>query len=328
VQGEVVDASNGAAIEHAIVTYPGRQLTAQATDAGGRFVSYELEPGEVSFEINHPDYETRLCAVRVVPPAPSGTEPPTSVESREPALNPYFGRSVEDKNANSGAVEPIAVALRCELTPKPRAGALTGAVQGPDGTPVAGARVELSGPTPQSLVTDAVGRFEVAAISAGSYAVRVDAEGFLLRLQTVDIAAGQTATLSVALEHKPKQAQVELTKQEVRIKKQIFFTKSSAEISEKSHELVNEIADVLLRNPQVRLVEIQGHTDSTGNSEVNRDLSQRRADAVRQYLISAGVASERLVSKGYGDTRPLLPNLTDRNRAANRRVQFIIKEQD
>jgi outer membrane protein OmpA-like peptidoglycan-associated protein len=114
----------------------------------------------------------------------------------------------------------------------------------------------------------------------------------------------------------------------VRIKKQIFFKTNSAQISEKSHGLLSEIADILLRNPQVHLVEIQGHTDSTGNPEVNRELSQLRADAVRQRLIENGVDGARLESKGYGDTRPLLPNLTDRNRAANRRVQFIIKQQD
>ena len=119
-----------------------------------------------------------------------------------------------------------------------------------------------------------------------------------------------------------------LTKQEVRIRKQIFFNLNSAQISDKSHDLLSEIADVLLRNPQVRLVEIQGHTDSTGNPDANQALSQERADAVREWLIAAGVDASRLVSRGYGDTRPLEPNLTERARARNRRVQFIIKEQD
>jgi outer membrane protein OmpA-like peptidoglycan-associated protein len=329
VQGEVVDKSNGAPIERAIVAYPGRDLTAQATDAAGRFVSYELESGEVTFDVSHPDYEPQPCSVQIASPAGprTGSGAPTSVESREPALNPYFGRSVEDKTGDEPAA-PNAVPLRCELTAKPRTGAISGVVQGADGAPVAGARVELSGPTPQSVVSDSLGRVEVAAIAAGSYAVRVDAEGFLLRLQTLDVVASQTATLAVTLEPKPKQASVELTTKEVRIKKQIFFKTNSAQISEKSHGLLSEIADILLRNPQVHLVEIQGHTDSTGNPEVNRELSQLRADAVRQRLIENGVDGARLESKGYGDTRPLLPNLTDRNRAANRRVQFIIKQQD
>jgi outer membrane protein OmpA-like peptidoglycan-associated protein len=114
----------------------------------------------------------------------------------------------------------------------------------------------------------------------------------------------------------------------VRIRKQIFFKLNSAEISEKSNDLLSEIADVLLRNPQVKLVEIQGHTDSTGNADVNQALSQSRADAVRAWLVAAGVDASRLMSKGYGPSRPLEPNLTERARARNRRVQFIIKEQE
>ena len=83
-----------------------------------------------------------------------------------------------------------------------------------------------------------------------------------------------------------------------------------------------------MRNPQVTLIEIQGHTDNTGAPEVNRTLSQLRAEAVRTWLINAGIGSDRLTAIGHGDTRPLGPNLTERARAMNRRVQFIIKAQD
>jgi outer membrane protein OmpA-like peptidoglycan-associated protein len=94
---------------------------------------------------------------------------------------------------------------------------------------------------------------------------------------------------------------------------------------EDSDALLSEIADVLIRNPQVTAVEIQGHTDNTGTPAYNLRLSQERAEAVMQRLVAGGVAASRLSAKGYGDTQPLLPNITERNRAKNRRVQFILR---
>jgi outer membrane protein OmpA-like peptidoglycan-associated protein len=113
---------------------------------------------------------------------------------------------------------------------------------------------------------------------------------------------------------------------EIVIRRQVNFATDSAEILPDSIPLLTEIADVLLRNPDIRRVEIQGHTDNRGGREHNMDLSQRRADAVRDWLISAGVESSRLEARGYGDSEPRVPNLTAANRARNRRVQFMITE--
>ena len=80
--------------------------------------------------------------------------------------------------------------LRCELTPKPRIGAVRGVVVASDGKHVEGARVELTGPSLQNLVSDAQGQFEVAALPAGNYTARVEAEGYLIRLQSFEVVAG------------------------------------------------------------------------------------------------------------------------------------------
>lgn len=69
-------------------------------------------------------------------------------------------------------------------------------------------------------------------------------------------------------------------------------------------------------------IEVAGHTDSTGEDAHNMKLSQDRADAVAQYLKSAGVTGT-LTSKGYGSTQPLVPNTTDALRAQNRRVELV-----
>jgi outer membrane protein OmpA-like peptidoglycan-associated protein len=73
-------------------------------------------------------------------------------------------------------------------------------------------------------------------------------------------------------------------------------------------------------------VEIQGHTDNSGSRDGNQRLSDARANAVRDWLVKAGVAGGRLKAKGYGQDRPLAPNVTEANRAKNRRVQFIINK--
>lgn len=346
IEGAVVDAATGAGIAGAIVEYVGRALTAQATDAQGAFVSYELPAGPVQLALSHPDYEPGQCSAMMpaasIPGAAAPTEssaagpsaPAASPSPPPPArpdglgdgvdLNPYLYKQPAP-SAPARASEGARVPLRCQLKAKPRAGALRGEVVAIDGKPIAGAQVVISGPTPQTSVSDASGMFAAPRLDAGSYSVRVEAEGYLLELENVDIVAEGQASLRVELVPKPKTAQVELTQREVRIRKQIFFKTSSAEISETSNALLTEIADVLLRNPQVTSVEIQGHTDGLGNPAANLQLSQDRADAVRDWLIRAGVAPDRLTAKGYGDTRPLMPNITERARALNRRVQFILR---
>ena len=83
---------------------------------------------------------------------------------------------------------------------------------------------------------------------------------------------------------------------------------------------------MLLLNPQITKVEVQGHTDNVGTEDTNLRLSQRRAQAVRNYLISKGVRRSRLDAKGYGNSAPIATNDTEDGRGQNRRVQFEIVE--
>jgi outer membrane protein OmpA-like peptidoglycan-associated protein len=69
---------------------------------------------------------------------------------------------------------------------------------------------------------------------------------------------------------------------------------------------------------------IEGHADSTGPHEKNMELSQKRAEAVRNYLISSGIQPSRLEVAGYGDTRPIANNATEEGRRMNRRIEFVI----
>jgi len=122
-----------------------------------------------------------------------------------------------------------------------------------------------------------------------------------------------------------KNSLVIVTGKEIRITQQIQFDFDKATIKPVSYPILNEVRDVLRDNPKITL-EIQGHTDNVGNAAYNLKLSQARADSVRTYLVSNGVAPDRMTAKGYGMTQPLVKNDTAANRTLNRRVQFIRTE--
>jgi OmpA-OmpF porin, OOP family len=101
----------------------------------------------------------------------------------------------------------------------------------------------------------------------------------------------------------------------------INFRTGRATIMGGSYALLDRAVAVLKEYPDVRL-EISGHTDSRGKADSNRDLSQRRADAVKMYFITNGIAPDRLTSIGYGADRPIADNATDSGRSRNRRTEF------
>ena len=108
----------------------------------------------------------------------------------------------------------------------------------------------------------------------------------------------------------------------------VVFETGSAKISERSLPLLDAVAKVMNDNQRVKKVEIQGHTDNTGEAAENLALSNARAIEVMTYIISDGVAPERLSAKGYGQTQPVGDNSTDEGRDANRRVEFLITDMD
>ena len=103
----------------------------------------------------------------------------------------------------------------------------------------------------------------------------------------------------------------------------IQFENAKATIKPNSYKILNDIAKIFIDNPTY-IVEVQGHTDNVGKYDYNIDLSERRAQAVRTYLINQGVPAERLSAHGYGPDRPIDDNKTKAGRAKNRRVEFNI----
>jgi outer membrane protein OmpA-like peptidoglycan-associated protein len=101
----------------------------------------------------------------------------------------------------------------------------------------------------------------------------------------------------------------------------INFKTASADILPGSYAVLDRALKVLQDYPDVNL-EISGHTDSKGGASYNLGLSQRRADSVKMYFVTRGIASSRLVSVGYGKDRPIADNSTSSGRASNRRTEF------
>ncbi|MGM0496793.1 MAG: OmpA family protein [Bacteroidota bacterium] len=120
--------------------------------------------------------------------------------------------------------------------------------------------------------------------------------------------------------------ELEPLKEEVKLPlKMITFETNSAQIKESSYEELGRVADLIKKNEDIK-IEISAHTDDVGSKEYNQKLSQRRAQSVVDYLTDEGVPPEQMVSKGYGESNPLVPNNSDENRAKNRRVELEILE--
>jgi len=124
---------------------------------------------------------------------------------------------------------------------------------------------------------------------------------------------------------KPKLVEVGAT--EIKILQRVEFGNGSDKIQgAQSFAVLDAVADVLVQRKSIQMVEIAGHTDNAGNAAQNKALSQKRADAVKTYLVGKGVGAERLKAVGYGPEKPLGDNTKADGRAQNRRVEFKIEK--
>jgi outer membrane protein OmpA-like peptidoglycan-associated protein len=224
---------------------------------------------------------------------------------------------------------PTYVDIDCPLEALPKLGVITGTVKDAEsGAAVAGAVVKMTDASGKesSATADGNGVFSFKDLQPGVVKFRVDAQGYMTHANETEVRANEEARPTLSINKRPKVALVKIQGNEIKISNQIHFETDSAKILGDSNQLMEEIADTMNRNPNLKKIEIQGHTDNTGTREHNQTLSDQRANSVKSFLQTAGVDGNRLVAKGYGQDRPLAPNVTAANRAKNRRVQFIILE--
>lgn len=316
IRGFVHEDGKQDAVPNAIVAWANHpELTSLVTGADGRFTTQDLPEGPYLFSIKADGYTEGQCTTTIVRPA-APPPPPTRPGVPPPPPSPVFAGDVQ---------------LDCPLVALPRVGTIVGHVKDAEtGQSVGGAFVKITDAQNKELTgtADAMGNLRLEQVVPGTATAQTDAEGYLTSTEKLDIKPRTENVWDIALTKRPKKANVQVGKNEIVIKQQIQFAVDSAVILPESNGLLNEIADVLIKNPRIHKVEVQGHTDNTGTPDHNLTLSNDRAQAVVGWLTSHGVPADRLVAKGYGQTKPLVPNVTAGNRARNRRVQFIITDQD
>ncbi len=122
----------------------------------------------------------------------------------------------------------------------------------------------------------------------------------------------------------PDSEQVRVIGDKIVLDDRVHFWTNSAKLRPASYPLLERVADVIRQNPTYVHIEVQGHTDERGSEAFNQRLSQGRAESVMEFLISKGIAKDRLTAKGFGFSKPLVDKKSERAWFMNRRVEFTI----
>jgi len=290
----------GEAVPSAVVEYGNAALTAQLANGAGAFTSYRLPPGKVKFRVRAPKML------------------PKEVEA----------------TVEAGKATPLEI--RLEPDPAQLVGVLRVQVVDLTGKPVPEAEVVVATEPEVTGRTSEEGIFRAEA-KPGTWAVTARAPGYKARTLDGEFKGGEPGTLRLALEKggavaggrkAPTVKNVVIRARVLELRRKIHFADGKARIMPDSEPLLEEVAAVLAAHPEIKKIRIEGHTDDRGERALNLRLSEDRAKSVHSFLVSRGVAGSRLTAKGYGPDKPVAPNLTERGRDKNRRVEFVIVEQD
>ncbi len=162
------------------------------------------------------------------------------------------------------------------------------------------------------------GEYLMTLTQGAEYALYVRKQGYLFKSLNFNYSVVkdfEPITLNIALE--------KVSVGSVAVLNNIFFDFNSYTINNKSISELQKIISFMNENAEVR-IEISGHTDNIGTESYNQNLSTQRAQAVTDYLIAGGISSKRLISKGFGSTKPISSNDTEEGRQLNRRIEFKI----
>lgn len=169
----------------------------------------------------------------------------------------------------------------------------------------------------QSLkgISDNNGKFHID-LAPGNYNIRLKANG-----KTKDYTFIEIPELEKNQEYGTVQIMIQYEEQSSFILSDLHFKTNEAIIQESSFNELDELVKYLKSDESLK-IEIAGHTDSDGSNKSNQELSQKRAEAVKQYLKDKGVSEDRLTAKGYGEIQPIADNGTDMGKAMNRRTEI------
>jgi outer membrane protein OmpA-like peptidoglycan-associated protein len=164
------------------------------------------------------------------------------------------------------------------------------------------------------------GKYLVVLPAGRSYSVSANKEGYFFYSQSFNVPVTtkyEEIVKDVSLKPIEKGAKIVLNN--------IFFETGKAALSPQSRLELSKAIDLMKTNPTM-VIEVGGHTDNVGEDATNMKLSHDRAKSVRDYLVNAGITSERIQAKGYGELNPVATNDTEEGRKTNRRTEFVILE--
>jgi outer membrane protein OmpA-like peptidoglycan-associated protein len=171
------------------------------------------------------------------------------------------------------------------------------------------------------------GKEDLATTTAAAAAAATESTAQLTAEQQARIDAEKRAADAEA-----ELAKVAVVKEEPRglvitLSGSVIFASNHATLLPAAQSRLNQVAETLMSTSKDRKLIVEGHTDSQGSASYNMDLSQRRAESVRSYLISRGYPAELIEARGIGKTRPIADNKSPEGRANNRRVEIIVERE-
>ncbi len=188
--------------------------------------------------------------------------------------------------------------------------------------PIAGAEIQFLN-TSQNITIDGVagadGRF-IVELPAGLYNIRLKCMG-----KTKDYTAIEIPALKANEIYNDVSIIIQYEEESSFTLSDLHFETAKAIILKESYNELDELVNYLKLKPHLK-IEIAGHTDSDGAEDQNLMLSQKRAEAVKNYLVSKGINASRMVAKGYGEAKPIAENETEAGKALNRRTEINVLE--
>lgn len=166
--------------------------------------------------------------------------------------------------------------------------------------------------------SDSTGFFSISIPLSSLYQISVNKDGYFLNSR--DFKPAITDSL-IVMDFILEAMEVE----KVFVFNNIQYEFDSAKLLDSSKEILNDIVLTLLNNPEVK-IEVSGHTCNIGSDKYNQKLSEKRAKSVVDYLLSKGIDAERLISRGFGETKPIADNDSEEGRILNRRTELKVLE--
>jgi outer membrane protein OmpA-like peptidoglycan-associated protein len=210
--------------------------------------------------------------------------------------------------------------VRIRLQPGLSVALVYGTMLTPRGEPVR-ANIYLDGPSIREMEVDAYTSEYEVQIEPGEYTLLAVAEGYVSERVTMQLTIGRTE-FAPALSPLPDGQVAALDHDAIRLDGgRISFVDDAENLEEQSTEILNQVAELLQTYSDLN-VRVVAHTDDNGTME----NTQRQAGIVLDYLTERGVARTRLTAEGAGTNRPIFPNISNRNRRRNRRVEFLFTQ--